>query len=592
MTRKSILSITIAAALAVSALHGQGVTEDEIRWGSRPYVPMMPGTIRVQTNMVEVGVVVRDSHGGTVGGLQQSDFEVYDEGKPQKIAFFAVENSPNAPVTGPVETPPPGATPVPSPRFPAVPKPRYVAMYFDDTSMKPGDVTLAAKAAQQFIRESLEPGDKIGIFTSSNTVSLTFTDDKPKILETLGQVQTHLRRPDYGPGSCPRMSVLQAYEIMKLGKVHSPAFDLGMAEVAACGNCTVHPEDCVMFQAQQTLSMAEQYALDTMGSIIDVVRYLGKMQGRKMLLLASNGFWTQTLGSQQDKLVAAALQVNVVINSLDAKGLYAETPAGDFSDGPPPSIVGPTGLRTDLTALQGQYRHDQVKVMNDPMSILAEDTGGRFFHNSNDLGRGMREMAALPEYSYVLGFSPDGVKPNGSFHNLKVKLAQPRDVTLEARHGYYAPSPKKEKDDGPLAMLQKLDREVLAADDPAEIAAELSTELGESDSGEAVLKVSVHVDVSKLPFQRRKDRSVERLFFVTALFDSDNNFLTGVEGVMDISLKDATLTQISSQGVEAKLSLQAPPGKYRLRQVVEEIATGRVTAISRPVVIHPAFSQP
>jgi hypothetical protein len=61
---------------------------------------------------------------------------------------------------------------------------------------------------------------------------------------------------------------------------------------------------------------------------------------------------------------------------------------------------------------------------------------------------------------------------------------------------------------------------------------------------------------------------------------------------MDLSLKDSTLTQISSQGVDAKLSLQAPPGNYRLRQVVEEIATGRVTAISRPIVIHPAFSQP
>jgi VWFA-related protein len=590
MKFKSILAITIAAALAVSALHGQRVTDDELRWGSRPYVPTMPGTIRVQTNMVEVGVVVRDSHGGTVGGLQQSDFEVYDEGKPQKIAFFAVENSPSTLSTEPVEPPTTSATPVPPPRFPAVPKPRYVALYFDDTSLKPGDVALAAKAAQQFIRESMEPGDKIGIFTSSNTVSLTFTDDKQKILDTLGQVRTHLRRPDYGPGSCPRMSVLQAYEIMKIGKVHSPAFDLGMAAVAACGNCTVHPEDCVMYQAQQTVSLAEQYSLETMGSIIDVVRYLGKMQGRRMLLLASDGFWTQTLGSQQDKLVAGALQVKVVINSLDAKGLYAETPVGDFSDGPPPSLVSGKGpsmaMRGDLTALEEQYRHDQAKVMNDPMSVLAEDTGGRFFHNSNDLGRGMREMAAAPEFSYVLGFSPDGVKPNGSFHALKVKLIQSRDVTLEARRGYYAPSAKKESDTGPLAMLQKLDREVLAADDPAEISTEVTTEPGKLATGESVLKVSVHVDVSKLPFQRRKDRSVERLFFVTALFDTNNSFLTGVEGIMDLTLKDATLTQISTQGVDAKLSLQAPPGSYKLRQVVEEIATGRITAISHQVEIH------
>jgi VWFA-related protein len=580
MNRKTIFALTLAGLLSVAALQGQNFSEDEIRWGSRPYVPTMPGAIRVQTNMVEVGVVVRDSRGQTLGGLQQSDFEVFDEGKPQKIAFFAVENSPRAasPVEAAAAPAVPGATPAP---IPPAPKPRYVAMYFDDTSMRQGDVTSSAKAAGQFVRESMEPGDKIGIFTSSTTVSLSFTDDKQKLLDAIGKVQTHLRRSDRGPGSCPRMSILQAYEIMKTGRIHTPAFDLAMAEMAQCGNCTIHAADCVMNQAQETLSLAEQYSQDTMGMVTDVIRYLGKMQGRRMFLLASSGFWTQTLGTKQDKLMEAALHSNVVINSLDAKGLSAETPAGDLADGPPPSL----GLRVDLTALQEQYRHDEAKVVNDPMSYLAEGTGGRFFHNSNDLGRGMREMAAAPEFSYVLGFSPDGVKPNGAFHALKVKLTQSRDVTLEARRGYYAPSARKEKDNGPQAMLEKLERMVLAGESPAEIPVQLATEPAKLATGESALKVSVHVDVSNLPFQRRKDRSVERLFFVTALFDSENHFLTGVEGMMDLSLKDATLAQISAQGVDAKLSLQAPPGSYRLRQVVEEIATGRVTAISRQVQI-------
>lgn len=55
---------------------------------------------------------------------------------------------------------------------------------------------------------------------------------------------------------------------------------------------------------------------------------------------------------------------------------------------------------------------------------------------------------------------------------------------------------------------------------------------------------------------------------------------------MDLRLKKDTLDIISSQGLDAKLSLQAPPGNYRLRQVVEETGGGHMAAITRPVTIH------
>ncbi len=533
--------------------------------------------------MVEVPVVVRDSHGQVVGGLKQDDFGVFDEGKEQKISFFSLEISPRvateqAVTAAQVEN----LTPVPV--LPPATKSRYVALYFDDTSTPTGDLTFSRKAAEQFIRESLEPGDKVGIFSSSTTVQLNFTDDKQKLLDTLGQLRTHQKRPDQGPTSCPRIGPYQAYLILENKFTHSDAFDLAVAEAKNCGVCTTKTNDCtnlVTNQAQETLALTEQFSQDTLGILSDVIGFLAEMPGRRMLVLTSSGFLTQTLGPKQDKVIDAALHAGVVINSLDAKGLWASPPGGDLSEGPP-IIVPPR-----MMAYRDQLIDMQKEVMNDPLALLAEGTGGHFFHNSNDLGRGFREMAAVPDVSYVLGFLPEDMKPNGKFHNLKVKLINSHDETIEARRGYFAAAPAAQRqEDSLVAKREKLDHAVLAADAIADIPLEVTAQSETLNNGQQGLQVAVHVDVHNLPFQRSNDRSVERLIYVTALFDSQDHFLAGVEGVMDLSFKDATLAQVSSHGLDAKLFLQAPAGPYRLREVVEEVGGGHLAALSRPVEIH------
>ncbi|MGA9977895.1 MAG: hypothetical protein WBQ08_04615 [Candidatus Sulfotelmatobacter sp.] len=70
---------------------------------------------------------------------------------------------------------------------------------------------------------------------------------------------------------------------------------------------------------------------------------------------------------------------------------------------------------------------------------LAYGTGGTLFHNNNDLDEGLRRTADVPEYVYVLGFSPQRL--DGKFHKLKVRLNGPGKLTVQARQGYYAFNP-------------------------------------------------------------------------------------------------------------------------------------------------------
>ena len=70
------------------------------------------------------------------------------------------------------------------------------------------------------------------------------------------------------------------------------------------------------------------------------------------------------------------------------------------------------------------------------LAVLADGTGGTFFHNSNDLGAGFQALTSVPEVVYLLELPLDNIKADGSFHRLKVKVDR-SGLQLDARLGYY-----------------------------------------------------------------------------------------------------------------------------------------------------------
>lgn len=577
MQRQWIAAFAFTGILAAVALHGQAISDDEIQMGSHPYVPLSGSIIRVRSTFVQVPVVVRDKQGKAVGGLKKSDFELFDNGRPVEISSFSVENTAAMPLqysatpqtlTGPQ----PSTTPTLAPS----PTPRYIALLFDDASMRTLDAGTSRNAAESFVRASLKPGDKIGIFTTSTTVSLSFTDNVPKILETLAQLRAHIRRAENGTVDCSAMTPHQAHLILETIGEQTDALALGNT---LCGKADP------IAAARQVVQIAEQASEDSLGAITDVIHYLGGMPGRRILLLASSGFLTETLQSlqaKQDKVIDEAVKANVIINSLDAKGLVAAVPGAD-DDGHPLDLFSRGDLIGRILMLFINYQDLNRQAKDDPLAMLAEGTGGRFFHNRNDLDVGLRDMLTVPDVSYVLTFSPGDLKTIGETHSLKVKLVSSSGLNIQARRGYLVPDTSPTDAE---KKQRKLDNAVLATDNSESIPMQLTADSGTLDTGGQVLTVSVHFDANKLAFQSQGDRKVDRLIFVTALFDTQNHYLSGVQGVMDLRLKKETMDAISSQGLDASLTLEVAPGTYRLREVLEDIEGGQISAISRPVEIH------
>ena len=533
-----VLLIFVVGTIVVLA---QDVAPEEVIWVSRPYSPQdaVP-SIRIESNLVEVAAVVLDNRGKPVVDLTRNDFTLLDDGKPQTLSTFSVQSDSTSSVS-------PGASG-------GEPPTRYVALYFDDTNSTPAALVWARQSALKFLRSGLGPHELVGIFTASGDLHVDFTDEQQKLVDGVAKLRLLQNLPE--EGACPRMSIYQAWRIVHAGEMTQEFRAATNAASLTC--CGSDLEGCIRREAERITSIAEDYAFDTLRTLSHTVEILRRMPGQRALVLASSGFLTLSFGEERQQLIESALRSGIVINSLDTNGVTFDD---DF------------GSHFNLTQ---------------PLSELAAATGGRFLHNSNRLDVGWRELTDGPSNFYLLGFVPPNLKADGQIHSLKVKINGDRKVKISARPSYTAPSSELSPSE---KKFRKLQQSVTSADELREMSARFSATPEQLASGNSALKISMHVDARNLSFRHLSfraigDREVERLVMITSLWDEKNQFLSGLEGVMDLRLKAPTLKDLLARGIDASFSINAPPGKYRVRQVIQEVVDGRVAAASSVVSIN------
>ena len=327
-----------------------------------------PTAFQAKVNLVMVPVVVRNAQGRAIGNLPKESFQLFDKGKPQEISRFTVENT-GAPggresKASAGQTAAAGAE---QKAAPVVAPERFVAYLFDDVHLASGDLARVRDAADRHMATP-GPADRAAVYAMSGEVNLDFTDDRTKLHDALLRLR---------PGVMVRTGALTDLELRTLA---------------------------------------------SLTNMKEIIRRMAIAPGQRTIMFISPGFNTMTPEYLQElsDILERAIKANVIISTLDARGLFTD-PAFDAST---------RGRGGSLTAAIARA---------DILAELASGTGGTFFQNSNDLDEGFRRLAAAPEYIYLLGFSPQNLKLDGSFHSLKVALKNGGGVTIQARHGYYAP---------------------------------------------------------------------------------------------------------------------------------------------------------
>ena len=574
--------ISLAAALSAQTPIGAG----EMRLHASPYSPSpSPAVIRTQVELVEVPAVVRDSKGVAIPGLKREDFEIFDAGKKREISAFSVETFPRAGAfeAAPSAAPGNASSPAVAPQPNSESRRRYIALVLDDLNTDFASLVYGKTAAKKFVSEALAPGDLVAIFTTALAQTVEFTNDVPELRRAIEAVEPHARYSD----ELHQCLVIQAYEAYLIANhLDNDLLNAKAAQFDQCQHINDHQAAvrAVEAMAEAIWENAGANTAATMRAIASVVSAVGKMPGERLVLLTSAGFLAEGQERELQALSTAALHAGVIVSAAQPMGLHAMIPSGDASRPSPSPLMQGRGVQ--VAEIRVQSRVQDAK--DDPLAMLASSTGGQFFHNNNDLALGLRRLGALPEVMYVLGFAPNDVVQDGKYHPLKVRLTGGRHDTVEARIGYYAPprdAPAKEAPAVGQSRPPDRDRLLMSTDSPSGIAARITAEPGTSDTGPRVV-AKAWIDVSRLNFERKKDRRTQKLTVIAALLDGAGNFVVGRQAVADLALKAPSFEALSATGLTVSLSLHAPPGAYNLRVLIQDTFTGKMTAVSNPVELH------
>lgn len=536
-----------------------------------------PAAFKVRVNLVLVRVVVRDSNGKIIPSLRKEDFQLSDNRKLQTISSFSVETpeshkaavsaSPGAEGNSPSGDAVAG-------KAAGLPQ-RFVSMVFDDVHLSMQDVVFVRDSATRFFG-SLAASDRVSFNTTSGQLTQDFTGDHELLRKALLSILPH-PLTSRGFHDCPDVGYYQADLIVN--KSDLQALDVATEEALECafgGGTTMRAAAQNMAQAAAQRAVVEgdsetQYAYQ---HLEEVVRRLANMPGQRVLVLVSPGFIPTTMQSEASEMVDRATRSNIVINTIDARGLYTPDLMGDIAD-PSSSTMRGAGPKT-------LYRVVAQNVQEDVLAQLADGTGGTFYHNRNDVDEAMREAGAAPALSYLLGFSPQNLKIDGRYHALKVTLTSKAKLSIQARHGYYAP---KSLSDPAEAAKQEIQEALFSQEEIRDLPLDLQTQFFKKDQAEARLAVLTRLDVKGMRFRKAQGRNNDQLTIVTGIFDENGNFVTGGQKVIEMKLLDTTYDRLSRSGFTVKSSFDVKPGTYMVRLVVRDSEGAQMAARNGAVVI-------
>ena len=536
-----------------------------------------PATFKVRVNNVLVRVVVRDSRGKAVPNLKKEDFQLYDGRKLQSITSFAVES----PRTKAIALAPPPtasenspAAAAPAVKAAALPQ-RFIAMVFDDVHMSMEDAVFVRDSATRFFG-ALAPSDRVAINTTSGQLTQDYTDDHALLAKSLLGI---LSRPltHHDSSDCPDMSYYEADLISN--KNDTQAMAVATAETLQCAfngdtKMQAAAAGLALAAAQRALAEGDNETEYVNRHLEDVMRRMTSLPGQRIMVLVSPGFILSTLQSEFSDMVDRATRANIVINTIDGRGLYVPDVMGDIANPPHDTVV--------TAGFKSTYRVAAQTAQEDVLAELADGTGGTFYHNRNDVDETMREAGAAPEVSYTLGFSPQNLKFDGRFHTLKVALTTKEKFTIQARHGFFAP---RSAEDPAQISKEEIQEALFSQEEIHDIPVELQTQYFKQDQAGARLAVLTHLDVKGVRFRKNAGRNNDQLTIVMGIFDENGQFVTGLQKIIDMKLLDNTYERLTRSGLTVKTSFEVKPGTYLVRLVVRDAEGAQMAARNGAVVI-------
>ncbi|MGA8036066.1 MAG: VWA domain-containing protein [Candidatus Acidiferrales bacterium] len=548
-----------------------------------PPTPQSSAPLRSNVTLVPVRVVVRDNTGAAIGHLTRDDFQILEDGKPQSIVHFSVSTAADnwTPPPAPASVPAPTVIPVTAAMSPSFELPsRYIAIVFDDAHLENTDLVRARVAADKFLDAPIPPSTRIALFTTSGLDHVDFTQDAAALRKAIGALIPHPQdvSSDNALGQCPPMDYYEADLI--INRNDRSAKDLAQADALICtaDQSAQAAYAQMMTTAHQLLAVGESNTQASIHRIDAIIDRISKLPGQRNILLVSPGFLAPMAQTQIDELTDRATRAGIFIHTLDARGLFATSPLPDSNN---PGAPGYTNARS--AGMASAYRREGAVAQDEVMRSLADGTGGFAFLNDNDLEAGFARTVGHPEVSYLIAFAPVGLKHDGKFHTLKVRLTSKNDYTVEARRGFFAPKSDQTPDD---VAREEIEDAAYSQQELGGLPIDLDLRYAFDASGNAKLLATTHVNATGAQFDTRDGQRTYNFTVVTALFDGNGNYLEGNQKAVGLRVKDPSPEKLA-QGASVRSAFDVKQGPYFVRLVVRDALGGTLAAKTASVNVTP-----
>jgi len=555
MRLRSTLAVgVIAVAASVASLSaGAQLTGQNKPVGSADQAT----TIKVTTRLIIENVGVKDKKGDPIGGLTAKDFTVTEDGVPQTISVFdhqvLTENAAPLP-----------ATPADQENIKIYNRlattqiageaageikykdHRLMALYFDMTTMPPVDQMRALEAAQKFIRTQMTEADLVSILRyagSSVDVLQDFSADRNRLLSIL--------------------------ETMVVGEGQEGAEASDDASSADTGAAFGQDDsEFNIFTTDRQLA-----ALQT------ATEALGRLNEKKELIYFASGLNLNGLDNQAQMVATeqAAIRAGVSLWTIDARGLVAQGPMGDATQGSPGGSAMYTG--GSATALTSRFARSQ-----DTLYALALDTGGKALLDNNDLDRGIVNAQHAESDYYILGYYTKNTAVDGKFRKVKVTLNSEMAANLDFRQGYYG-----EKEWGKYNTADKerqLEDALMQGDPFVELTIGIEINYFQLNKAEYFVPIMLKVPGSELVLAKRRGAQQALIDFVGEIKDDyGGTTVTNIRDYVNPKLSDQTAEQLAKRPIEYSTGYTLLPGKYTIKVLARDDATGHIGTFQTTFIV-------
>jgi VWFA-related protein len=514
--------------------------------------------MKVTTRLIIENVGVKDKKGAPIGGLTAKDFTITEDGVAQKISICEHQ-------TLPEDATPLGPEPAGKEEIKIYNKlatsqiagesagqikykdHRLLALYFDMTAMpNPVDQMRALEAAQKFIRTQMTESDLVAILRyqgSSVDVLQDFSDDRNRMLSIL--------------------------ETMVVGEGQQGAEAADDASSADTGAAFGQDDsEFNIFTTDRQLA-----ALQTAAEM------LGRLNEKKALIMFASGLNLNGLDNQAQMVATeqAAIRAGVSFWPIDSRGLVAQGPLGDATQGSPGGSAMYTG--GSANALTTRFAKSQ-----DTLYALAGDTGGKALLDNNDLDKGIVDAQHAESDYYILGYYTSNTTKDGKFRKVKVTVNAELSANLDFRQGYFG-----EKEWGKFNTADKerqLEDALMQGDPWTDLTIATEVNYFQLNKAEYFVPVMMKVPGREIALAKRGGADHTHLDVVGEIKDDyGGTTVANIRDHYDTKLGDATAAEWAKRPIEFSSGYTLLPGKYTIKVLARDDETGRIGTFQTTFVI-------